>query len=312
MAKVGVFIETMGQEVKPTNFGNITAAKIGGNEVYGFVLDGHAAKYKQILGEYGVNHIVDVKISAGQDYHPDNYCQALKLAMEAQGVTTLLGLTSATGKEVLPRLAASLDAALVMDAIAVDIAANQATKSNFSGKAFARIQLTGNHKIYGIRPNSVVAEIANVEPQMIVQDVSVPNATRLILKEVKAGSFSGVDLTEAEVIIAGGRAMGSADNFALLQDCAKKLGAAVGASRAAVDSGFATHTMQVGQTGKTVSPKLYIACGISGAIQHFAGMKTSKIIVAINKDVGAPIFKKCDYGLVGDLFEIVPKLTELL
>ena len=130
--------------------------------------------------------------------------------------------------------------------------------------------------------------------------------------EVKKGGSGAVDLTEAEIIITGGRPMDSAENFKILYACAEELEGAVGASRAAVDAGFAPHSMQVGQTGKTVSPKLYIGCGLSGSVQHFAGMKTSRVIVGINTDKDAPIFGKCDYGIVGDLFDVVPALTEAL
>jgi electron transfer flavoprotein alpha subunit len=141
-------------------------------------------------------------------------------------------------------------------------------------------------------------------------DVADPGLIKIV--EVKKDAGEKLDLTEAPVIITGGRAIKAAENYQMLEACAKKLGAAVGASRAAVDAGYAPHSMQVGQTGKTVSPRLYIACGVSGAVQHFAGMKTSKVIVAINEDKDAPIFSKCDYGIVGDIFDVVPVLTEKL
>ena len=137
-------------------------------------------------------------------------------------------------------------------------------------------------------------------------------STALMVTSVDAAGAGQKDLTEATVIITGGRAMGSVENFKVLEDCAQKLDAVVGASRAAVDAGYAPHSMQVGQTGKTVNPKLYIGCGLSGAVQHFAGMKTSRVIVAINTDKDAPIFGKSDYGIIGDLFEVVPALTKEL
>jgi electron transfer flavoprotein alpha subunit len=153
--------------------------------------------------------------------------------------------------------------------------------------------------------NSVEAETGEFS-------VDVTDGPKVTVKEVKATQQDKMELTEAPIIITGGRPIGAPDNYKMLEECADAIGAAVGASRASVDAGFAPHSMQVGQTGKTVSPNLYIACGVSGAVQHFAGMKTSKVIVAINNDKDAPIFEKCDYGIIGDMFEVVPVLTEVL
>ncbi len=312
MGKVAIYIETSNNEVKASNFGLITAAKKAGSEVYGLVLDGNAASYKDKLAEYGTDKVVAVATDQGTDYNPELYALAIVDAMKALDIHTFMSVTSARGKELLPRVSAELEAALVMDCMDVNLSDHTVTKSNFSGKVFAQMKLNGTERVYGVRPNSIPAEAASGAAEMVDHKAGVSASGKMTLKEVTASKAAGVDLTEAEVIISGGRAMGAADKFEVLQKCADVLGAAVGASRAAVDAGFATHDMQVGQTGKTVSPKLYIACGISGAIQHFAGMKTSKVIVAVNKDVGAPIFKKCDYGLVGDLFEVVPHLTEML
>lgn len=231
-------------------------------------------------------------------------------------LSLVCGLSSARGRDLLARLAARLGAPLALDCVGLDADAEAGavtvTKSHFSGKTLATLKLEGPMAVCGLRPNVIEAFAAPCTAELVTYAAAVEDSGRLKLKAVKQADSGTIDLTEANRIITGGRPIGSAENFSILQECAGQLKAAVGASRAAVDAGFAPHAMQVGQTGKTVSPKLYIACGLSGSVQHFAGMKTSKVIVAINTDRDAPIFGKCDYGIVGDLFEVVPVLTDVL
>ena len=231
--------------------------------------------------------------------------------MQHFGITSLCGLTSAQGKDLLPRIAASLDAPLVMDCIDLNLHEHTAKKSQYSGKTIATIKVKGQHYIYGIRPNAIEAKPAPCEADVISFEAEVDEQD-LVVKEIKQQGVKGVDLTEADIIISGGRGMENPDNFDLLFECAQPIGAAVGASRAAVDAGWVPHSMQVGQTGKTVSPKVYIAFGISGSIQHFAGMKTAGMIIAVNQDPEAAIVQKCDYFVAADLFEIIPALTQKL
>ena len=312
MEKIGILIETKGGEVKNANYGIITAARRDDCGLYAFVFDGGGAVYKEQLQAYGIQKIVDISRDGEPlQWNPEVWTGAILNAMNHFGVKALIGLTSARGKDLLPRIAAALDAPLVMDCTGVNVAEGVVTKSQFSGKAIAKIKLNGTPRIYGIRPNAIEAKPASCEAEVISYPVAV-DAGRLVIREMKQGKSKGVDLTEADVIVSGGRALNGAENFRILHECGAVMGAAVGASRAAVDAGYAPHDMQVGQTGKTVSPKLYIACGISGSIQHFAGMKTSGTIVAVNTDPDAPIFEKCDYGIIGDLFEIVPLLTAQL
>ena len=314
MTNIGVLIETDESGVKESNFGVITAARGGGDaDIHGFVLDGSAGGCKEALQSCGVSKIVSLGAGGGDlSSRPDLQAAALVEAIDHFKLTALLGLSSAVGRDLLARVAALMDAPLVQDCIGVDLGAQSVTKSHFSGKTVATIKLTARPFICGLRANVIEAHSAPCEAQMLDYTAAVQDPGKLVVKEVKQSQSAAVDLTEANIIITGGRPIDSADNYQILHECAELLGAAVGASRAAVDAGFAPHSMQVGQTGKTVSPKLYIGCGLSGSVQHFAGMKTSKIIVAINTDKDAPIFGKCDYGIIGDLFEVVPVLTEVL
>ena len=314
MPKVGVLIETGEDGIKEANFGVITAARGAGSaEIYAFVLDGSAQGCKEALQSYGVGKVVALGAEGGDlSSSPDLQAAALVEAIKHFSLTALLGLSSAKGRDLLARVAALMNVALVQDCVGVELSAQTVTKSHFSGKTVATVKLNSSPFICGLRANAIEAQSAPCEAEVIEHRTAVTDAGRLVVKEVKQGQPGAVDLTEANIIITGGRPIASADNYKILRECADLLGAAVGASRAAVDAGFAPHSMQVGQTGKTVSPKLYIGCGLSGSVQHFAGMKTSKIIVAVNTDKDAPIFGKSNYGIIGDLFEVVPVLTEVL
>jgi electron transfer flavoprotein alpha subunit len=315
MATIGILIETEGGKVKETNFGVITAARDSGNEntLFALLLDGSAEAAREALSPYGVHKIVPLT-AEGADLNrsPDARARALAAAVEKLSLNALLGLATTPGRDLFARLAAYLKLPLASDCVAVDIAGRTVRKSHFSGKTVATIQMKAGVMLCAMRPNAVEARPAPTTPEIVPLSVAVQDPGRVKVLEVKKAGGGKVDLIEANVIVTGGRPIGAAENYKILEECAQVLGGAVGASRAAVDAGFAPHSMQVGQTGKTVSPKLYIGCGLSGSVQHFAGMKTSKVIVAINTDKDAPIFEKCDYGIIGDLFEVVPVLTEVL
>lgn len=314
MSKIGVFIETADQDIKASVPG-VIAAVAGAGEIVGFVLDGHAEIYKDRLADYGVTELVNLRPGEGDSVfseRPEAAGEALAQGVATCGLTALFGVSSPTGNDLLARAAVILKAPLALDCIGVDLAENLVKKSHFSGKAIATIEMKRTPFVCGIRPNCFEPVIKPRVCTVTEQTVSLENTDRIAVTHVDKSGSGLKDLTEASVIITGGRPMGSAEKFKILEDCADKLGAVVGASRAAVDAGYAPHSMQVGQTGKTVNPKLYIGCGLSGSVQHFAGMKTSKIIVAINIDKDAPIFGKSDYGIIGDLFEVVPALTKEL
>jgi electron transfer flavoprotein alpha subunit len=272
---------------------------------------GAAEQFAAKLGEYGAE-----KIYAGEGEEVDGYLVAPKatvvaeLVKSVQPAAVLLASTQ-EGKEIAGRLAVKLDNGLLTDAIEV-AADGTATQVVFAGSTIVKSKVTRGLPIVTIRPNSVTPAPQPVTPAVSQLTVSVTDADKLtkVVERVAEKKGSRPELTEASTVVSGGRGVASADNFKLVEELADLLGGAVGASRAAVDSGFYPHQFQVGQTGKTVSPQLYVALGISGAIQHRAGMQTSKTIVAVNKDPEAPIFELADYGVVGDLFKVVPQAAE--
>jgi electron transfer flavoprotein alpha subunit len=310
--KVAILIETKNGEIKKSNFGAITAAHGNDHELYAFLIDGSGTDHQAALEAYGIHKVVEIASYEGPlPWNPVLWSKAVISAMQHFGIHTLLGLTSAQGKDLLPRIAARLDAPLVMDCMALNLAEHTVEKSQYSGKTIATIKTRGSHSIYGIRPNAIEPETIPGTAELISFLAQV-DSRALTIKEIKQTGSGGIDLTEADVIISGGRGMENSENFRILWQCAEQIGAAVGASRVAVDAGWVPHSMQVGQTGATVCPKVYVACGISGSVQHFAGMKTAGLIIAINTDPDAAIIKRCDYFAVADLFDIIPLLTSKL
>ena len=314
MAKIGVLIETEKDEIKKTNFGTITAVRDGGkNEVVALLLGVDANSAQETLAAYGAQKIVQITVD-GADLlsSPDLQARALVDVIHHFALDGLIGLASARGRDVFARLSALLNVTLASDCVGINFDDKTVRKSHFSGKTMATIKLNSDLLLCALRPNAIEAEKAPTDSQVESYAAAAQDPGLVKILEVKKGDTRKMDLTEADVIITGGRPIDAAENYKMLDECADQLGAAVGASRAAVDAGFAPHSMQVGQTGKTVSPRLYIGCGLSGSVQHFAGMKTSKVIVAINTDKDAPIFQKSDYGIIEDMFEVVPVLTEIL
>jgi electron transfer flavoprotein alpha subunit len=243
---------------------------------------------------------------------PEGCATAIAERAKSGGYSAVVFAATATGRDLAPRVAAKLGVSVAADVtdLAVNGSTIVATRPVYAGKALQKVRVLGKPAVISVRPSVFTpdAKALQVKPEPL----SVASPGRVVVREIKAAPAGTLDVAEAQIIISGGRGLKEPANFKVLEELARAFGgrAAVGASRAVVDAGWRSHADQVGQTGKTVSPSLYIAVGISGAIQHLAGMRTSKVIVAINKDKDAPIFKVADYGVVGDLFEIVPKLTE--
>ena len=289
--------------------GRALADQLGG-EVHGIVV-GPEGMALDSLGPHGADRVYAASDEAARRYQPGTWA-ATVAERAADGYVAVLIAATALGKDLAPRLAARLDCPLAVDVIAFEVENDAIVVSRpvYAGKAVYRLRVRAPRCVISLRPNNFLpqetARPGTVEPiAMVAADGAKVTA-------VKEPEHAALDVAEAGIVVAGGRGLKEPDNFKLLEELAAAFGgsATVGASRAVVDAGWRPHAEQVGQTGKTVSPNLYVAVGISGAIQHLAGMRTSKVIVAINKDKDAPIFKVADYGIVGDLFDVVPRLTD--
>jgi electron transfer flavoprotein alpha subunit len=313
--KVLVLGEVRDGVLRNVSFEAIAAAKVvaEGGEVIGVLIGDSVSALNNELIYYGADRVITVENEKLKHYTSDGFSQALLAVVEQENPEgIILGHTS-LGKDLSPRVAGKLSSGLISDVTSIEDTGGNIvfTRPIYAGKAFEKKIVTDGIVFATIRPNNIAplekdesrsGEVASLSVE--IQNLST------IIKEVVRRATDGVDLSEAKVVVAGGRGVKSEEGFELLKELANVLGGAVGASRGACDADYCDYSLQIGQTGKVVTPDLYIACGISGAIQHLAGMSNSKVIVAINKDSEANIFNVADYGIVGDLFEVVPLLTE--
>ncbi len=316
--KLLVFAEQRDNAIKKSSFETVRAARdiadTLGAECVALLVGSGVEGTAGVLGQYGASKVIVVDDPQLAKHSSTAYAKAIASVAASEGAQVLFLPASQMGKDLAPRVAVKLNAGLASDCVALRVEAGTiiATRPVYAGKALMEVQVTSATKVFTLRPNVFPATTNG--GSATVQKASVALAAEdfgaVVTKvDIAAGR---PDVTEADIVVSGGRGMKGAEHFALIESLADVLGAAVGASRAVVDAGWRPHDEQVGQTGKTVSPTLYIACGISGAIQHIAGMSSSKYIVAINKDKDAPIFQLADYGIVGDVFEILPELTAQL
>jgi electron transfer flavoprotein alpha subunit len=319
MANILVYAESRGADLRKVAFEAVTAAraladKVGG-EVHAVLCGapGIAAKAAD-LGKFGADVVFVAENAAFANFARESVAATVAEKAKAGAYrAVILGFT-AQGRDLGPRLAARLDAPIAADVISIDGTADKLTVKHpgYANKVIITLEITGAPAVVSVRPSAFTAkEMAKAGRAETIQPASDPASERVTVKELAEGNKGKIDLGDARVIVSGGRGLKAAENFKLVVDLAAAFGdAAVGATRAVTDDGWRPHSDQIGQTGRQVSPQLYVAVGISGAIQHLAGMRTARTIVAINKDKEAPIFKVADYGIVGDALEIVPALTE--
>jgi electron transfer flavoprotein alpha subunit len=318
MADVFVFAESRGGALRQVALETVAAARqaadaIGG-EVHAMVAGAPGiGQVADALGQHGADVVLVVEDAALERYSPEVVAATAAARIKDGGYRVALFAASAEGRDLAPRVAAILGVSMASDVIDFAVDGDAATVKHpaYTGKAIATLKLTGTPAVISVRPGAYAATDAARSARVeAVQPAIDPGSARVTVTEIGTKTAK-VDLAEAPVIVVGGRGLQEAGNFALVEDLAAAFGnAAVGATRAVTDDGWRDPADQIGQTGRVVSPSLYVGVGVSGAIQHLAGMRSSNVIVAINKDKDAPIFKVADYGIVGDLFEVVPKLTE--
>jgi electron transfer flavoprotein alpha subunit len=316
MGNVLIFAEHQHHKFPKSTLVAITAgkeaAKLAGGECYAAVLGKGIDDLANELAEYGVKKVFAVDAPALEHYLSGSYAAAVAQVVKEKGIDILMATATAAGKDLLPRVAALLGAGMASEIVAIN-ADGTFLRPTYAGSAMATVAVEGSPKVVSVRatafdPATKGGSKAEVEKVTASIDAAAQAAKFVSFNETKSDRPV---LTEARIVVSGGRGLKSGENFkTVLEPLVDMLGAAMGATRAAVDAGFVPNDLQVGQTGKVVAPELYIAVGISGAIQHLAGMKDSKVIVAINKDEEAPIFQVADYGLVADLFKVLPELKE--
>lgn len=312
--KVLVVAETKDGSLRKTSFELLAQAQnLGAQDVTALLIGKGVAGMADKLAHYGAGKVLVAEHDALENYTTEGYTKAVQQAVESIQPDLVLFAASSNGKDLAPRLSARLDAGLVADALELSHDGSKfvAKRPVFAGKAIATVSVESKPALVSMRPNVVSPKPADTSRSAEVSNLAVdPGDIRAKVVGVETSAGGKLDVAEADIIVSGGRGLKGPENFNLVEDLASVLGAATGASRAVVDAGWRPHSEQVGQTGKTVSPTLYVAAAISGAMQHMAGMSSSKYIVAINTDPEAPIFKVATYGIVGDAFEVLPQLTE--
>lgn len=307
-----VYLETVNGKIKSSSLELLSAVKKENLDLMTISIGNETTDLTN-LNEFGVSKHFEFKDEKLSVYNPEIFSQLFVEIIRDSKVEIILGSSSSLTKDLFPSVAPMISAGFVSDGTQLfwENPRFVVKKPMYAGKCFCKVEFSKTQpQMVLMRPNQMpIEKTSPVTTEVQQRSIRLPDLKTTILEVVK-GTTEKLDLTEANIIVSGGRGMQGPENFKLLEDLAHTLGATVGASRAVTDAGWVSHSMQVGQTGKTVAPSLYIACGISGAVQHLAGMSDSKVIVAINKDPEAPIFKKATYGIVGDALEILPRLNE--